>query len=169
MALAYRDVHGVDSIGLRLTVVYGPGRLRGYMSFPSELIRRAAWGEPIEVPIPDQPFNWQYVEEVSNMIVHCLEAPAPESVVFNTYGDCRTFREAAEVLAKLAPKTSMTFLEEPTDPGQRAVQEIAAEYDDSELRRQLGYQPVYPLERGVAESFAAFVRNYPGEPERNLN
>ena len=156
MARTYREHRGVDSIGLRLTVVYGPGRLRGYMTFPSDLIRRVAVGEEVQVPIADQELNWQYVEDVASLMVHCLDAPTPEDVAFNTWGDVRTFREAGEILQHLAPEASITFSEIASDDGQRALQQAPAAFDDSELRSQLGYAPAFTLERGVTAAFDAF-------------
>ena len=41
------EVDGLDVVGLRLSVVYGAGRLRGYMSYPSHLLRSAAAGEAV--------------------------------------------------------------------------------------------------------------------------
>ena len=52
----------------RLSVVYGAGRLRGYMSYPSHLMRRAALGEPVHIPWGRQRMHWQYVEEVADMV-----------------------------------------------------------------------------------------------------
>lgn len=156
MARTYREHRGVDSIGLRLTVVYGPGRLRGYMSFPSELIRRAAVGEAVEVPIADQEINWQYVADVAALIIHCLHAPTPKDVVFNTWGDVRTFRDAGQILQQLAPDAPIAFSHAALDDGHRALLAAPAAFDDSELRRQLGYVPTFTLERGVREAFTAF-------------
>lgn len=168
MASTYRENSRLDTIGLRLTVVYGPGRLRGYMSFPSELIRAAAFDEAVEVPIADQPINWQYVGDVAALIVHALAAPAPRDLVFNTWGDVRTFREAGELLQQLAPNVSVAFSEDPVDDGHRALLDAPSAFDDSELRQQLGYAPAFTLERGLRDSFRAFrrrAREAPAVPE----
>jgi nucleoside-diphosphate-sugar epimerase len=158
MARRYRDADGVDSIGLRLTVVYGAGRLRGYMSFPSDMIRRAALGESVAIPIGDQAMNWQYVEEVSAMFLRCLDAETPRDVAFNTYGDTRTFREAAEILTRLAPDIRISVSNEAGDDGHVALQQMPVAYDDSALRDQIGYIPAYPLERGIEQTYESFLR-----------
>lgn len=46
LPLHYARTWGVDALGLRLTVVYGPGRVRGASSFVNELIVKPALGEP---------------------------------------------------------------------------------------------------------------------------
>jgi nucleoside-diphosphate-sugar epimerase len=158
MAIDYRDRHGVESVGLRLSVVYGCGRQRGYMSFPSELIRRAARSEHVDVPISDQRINWQYVEEVSGMVVAALEAEATTDLAFNTCGDARSFRDAGEILARLAAEATITLSDAATDDGQLTLREVPFEYDAAELAAQVGYSAQFPLERGIEESFAAFRR-----------
>jgi nucleoside-diphosphate-sugar epimerase len=155
MAQTYRDEHGVDSIALRLAVVFGPGRMRGYMSFPSNMIRRAAAGEPIELPIADQEISWQYVDAVADMMVHCLEAPTPRELAFNTPSYVRTFRQAGEVLRELAPDLPIEYSYEPTDAGQEALLEFPTTYDDSEFLRQLGYESSLTFEGAVRATFNA--------------
>lgn len=155
MALTYRDHHGVDSIGLRLTVVYGPGRMRGYMSFPSELIRAAARGGDLDVPLADVAMNWQYVADVSAMIVHALGAPTPTDVAFNTTGDVRTFRDAAAILSGLSPQSSVRLSTTPRDAAEQSLSDSPAEFDDDELRSQIGHSCRYSLEQGISEAFTA--------------
>ena len=60
---------GLDVTGLRLSVVYGAGRLRGYMSYPSHLMREAAAGRPVHIAHGPQRLHWQHVEEVAAAIV----------------------------------------------------------------------------------------------------
>jgi UDP-glucose 4-epimerase len=168
MALAYRDRWGLDSIALRLTLVYGPFRHRGYMSFPSEIIRRVASGRPARVPIADQLVNWQYVVDVAELIGHCLDAQAPADVAFNTSGDIRSMREAGEILERLVPGADISYSDESADDGQRVLREIPYEYSDASLRAQLGYVSAWPLERGIEDSLAALSRSKPDNPTGQL-
>ena len=158
MAIDYRDRDGLDSIGLRFSVVFGPGRLRGYMSFPSDLIRKVAMGEPVEMPIADEPIHWQYVEEVAAAVIAALGAGRTLDAAFNPCGDSASFRNIGEILARLAPKTEITFSPTAADDGQRALLEIPFEYDDSEFRNQIGYAKRFSLEESVAASYHAFRR-----------
>src|SRR5699024_10292982 len=72
LALRAHRVDGLDVVGLRLSVVYGAGRLRGYMSYPSHLLRAAAAGEAVHIPYGPQRLHWQHVEEVAAMIATAL-------------------------------------------------------------------------------------------------
>jgi UDP-glucose 4-epimerase len=156
MAVDYRQRDDVDSVGLRFSVVFGPGRLRGYMSFPSDLIREVAMGESVEMPIADEPIHWQYVEEVAAVVIAALGARRTSDIVFNPCGDSATFRRVGEILARLAPEAKVTFSPTAADEGQRALLEIPFEYDDSEFCNQVGYEKRFSFEDGVAASYHAF-------------
>lgn len=156
MARTYREERGVDSIGVRLAVVYGPARLRGYMSFPSHMIRSVALGQAVQVPIARQNVNWQYVEDVAGLITHCLQAPRPVDVAFNTWGDVRPFGDVGHILQRLAPEVEIAFSDDPLDDGHRALLGAPAEFDDSDLRSQIGYVPRFTLEQGVGDAFSVF-------------
>ena len=106
LAAAYRSDAGVDSVGLRLTVLYGAWRLRGWgASFgqDSDPIRAALLGEPLVVHDPERRLDWLYVEDAADLICRSLEAPTPDDHVFNTSGEAATRREFAERIAEAVP------------------------------------------------------------------
>lgn len=158
LGLDYRDSYGVDNVALRLSVVYGPARLRGYMTFPSEIIRAAALGLPVRIPISRHALHWQYVEEVSAMVVAALTGEIAHDLAYNTCGDVRTFAAAGEILAGLAPGVEMSVSDEAVDAGEEALKYAASEYDDAAFRRAFSYEMKFPLELGIERSYAAFRR-----------
>jgi len=164
MALDYRETYGVDNVALRLSVVYGPARLRGYMTFPSDIIRSAALGLPVKIPISQQAVHWQYVEEVSAMFVAALAREQTPTVAYNTCGDVATFARAAKLLAALAPNVEMTVSEEASEVAQEALRQAPFEYDDSAFRQAFGYQMQFPLERGLELSYAEFQHMAEAKP-----
>lgn len=105
MATHYADKYGMDIIGLRYTIVYGPGRVGTVKgAFATEMIRRAALGKPYEVPYSDQTLDWQYVEDVSKLTVIASRANKTKTKVFNTKGDLRPVREVVDYLKGLVPE-----------------------------------------------------------------
>lgn len=155
MAATYFEREGLLSAGLRLTVVYGPGRLRGYMTFPSDFIRRVALGEPSELPFGDQCVNWQYVEDVSAMFTAALGAPLPGAVALNTYGDARTFGQAAAVLQELVPDARIQVRSGNfADADGRS--DAPAEYEATLLRDLLGFEPRFPFEQGIKATYRGY-------------
>jgi nucleoside-diphosphate-sugar epimerase len=151
---AYQN-DGVDSVGLRLSVVYGAGRVRGYMSYPSHLMREAACGRPVHVAYGPQRLHWQHVDEVAAMVATSLLADRPgEGRTFNGIGDSRTWREAAEALRLARPALSVTIGEE-HDP---ALTDVVEDYDATAFARHYGYALGWPLERGVQDTLDTYAR-----------
>lgn len=131
----------VDALGLRLTLVYGPGRVRGASAFVNDLMIKPALGEPTTVPFGDDIVDWQYVEDVAELFVRCLDLPRTKTTVFNTQFDRRSIREAGAYVQRLIPSAEIGY-----QPGEFG---IAWELDDSRLREEIGFRPRFPMERGV--------------------
>lgn len=133
---------GIDALGLRFTVVYGPGRVRGASAFVNELVKPAL-GEPATVPFGDDVVDWQYVEDIADLIVKCVDVPRTKTPVFNTQFDRRSIREAGAYVTELIPSARITY-----EPGEFG---IAWELDDSVLQEEIGFEPKFPMERGLRE------------------
>jgi UDP-glucose 4-epimerase len=134
---------GVDALGLRFTIVYGPGRVRGASAFVNELVR-AGLGEPAVVPFGDDVVDWQYVEDIADLVVKCLGVPKTRTTVFNTRFDVRSIREAGDYICKLVPGARISY-----EPGEFG---IAWELDDSVLQAEIGFEPRFSMERGLRAS-----------------
>ena len=67
LANHYHNTWGVDHIGLRFTIIYGPGRTRGATSFVHKLMIEPALGKPAVVPYGDEIIDWQYVEDIASL------------------------------------------------------------------------------------------------------
>ncbi len=139
----YINTWQVDALGLRPTVVYGPGRVRGASSFVNELIVKPALGQPASVPCGDDTVDWQYVEDLAALFVKCVDLPKTKSSVFNTQFDRRSIRAAGAYVKTLIPSADITY-----QPGEFG---IAWELDDSRLQEEIGFTPRYPMERGIRE------------------
>jgi UDP-glucose 4-epimerase len=153
--LAHRAhaVDGLDVVGLRLSVVYGAGRMRGYMSYPSHLMREAAAGEPVHVAFGRQQLHWQHVEEVAAMIQTVLASDAPgEGRSYNTPGDCRTWREAADALRLARPNLQITVGDE-LDP---ALRDAVEDYAAAAFAEAYGYKLRWPIEKGVRDTLDTY-------------
>lgn len=144
MAEHYAAHRGVDSIGIRLCLVYGYGRMRGASTFASDMIVKAALGEPCQVDSGDAVVDWYYVEDAAHLILHALKAPTPPARVYNTHSDLRSVRQAAEFLAGLLPEARLDV-----KPGT-----IDANWnlDSSWLERDMGFIPKYSLEDGLTDT-----------------
>jgi UDP-glucose 4-epimerase len=158
LAAAYRADVGVDSIGLRLTVLYGAWRIRGWgASFgkDSDPIRSAMLGQPLVVHNPELSLDWLYVEDAAALICRALDVPTPADHLFNTSGEVATRLEFAEQIADVL--SSGAVVVEPDGDGTTGPGEPPA-FDDSALRSQIGYGSHRSLREGIEATVAAYRR-----------
>jgi nucleoside-diphosphate-sugar epimerase len=142
----YIKAWGVDALGLRPTLVYGPGRVRGASAFVNELIVKPALGQPASVPCGDDVVDWQYVEDLAALLVKCVDLPRTKTLAFNTRFDWRSILEAGDYVRTLIPTADITYR-----PGEFG---IAWDLDDPRLQEEIGFAPQYPMERGIREVIA---------------
>jgi UDP-glucose 4-epimerase len=151
----YHREYGVNTVGLRFTAVYGVGRDRGKSSFTTEMIKKAVAGQPYEVPYGDDILDWQYVEDVSRLILTASDAGPLRTRVFNTRGDLRPVKDGIAYLRTLAPNARLTIA-----PGTFG---ISWDFDTEPLKKELGFTPEYSLEDGIFRTFNLY-RAAAGKP-----
>ena len=157
MGTAYRDRYDVDSIALRLTIVYGPGRASGATSFVSAAAQAAAERRPVHIGYGDQRLNWQYVDDVAAMVLAALDAPRPSRTVFTTSGDVRTIREAGQLLREIVPDVEVVIADGRFD-GVDGLTDFPVLFDDRGLRDELGFTWRCDLRQGLERTVAAAQR-----------
>jgi nucleoside-diphosphate-sugar epimerase len=148
-ARVYYEDYGLSSIGLRPWTVYGVGRDFGMTSEPTKAIKALALNRPYQISYG----GWQdlqFVEDVANTFIRCLEAPYQGAKAYNLRGqvvDLPTFHQA---LCEVDPAAArfITF-------GERQIA-IAYDLDDSALQRDLGPMPRTPLVAGVRRTLDHF-------------
>jgi nucleoside-diphosphate-sugar epimerase len=160
MAHHYGENMGVDSIGLRFPIVYGPGRLRGAAAFTSRMLESAALGEPFTIPYAgENVINWLYAEDAAQSIFLACGVKRTEARVFNVSGDVRTVDEAIRCVQRLVPEAKLI-------PGEGSIG-FVQKYDQEGIERQLGYKPRFCIEEGFRETLDHLrkgARHGPGIP-----
>jgi nucleoside-diphosphate-sugar epimerase len=155
MARQMASADGLDIVGLRLSVVYGAGRRRGYMTYPSALMRDAAIGDTVVVRFGDQRLHWQYVEEVADMVAAALSSNRHgKGEVYNAFGDCRSWRDAAAILKSLRPGLAVELREEVDE----ALAGVVEDYRADGFTRDYGLTPRWPLEAGIADTLRTYAQ-----------
>ena len=153
MAKQMSETDGLDLVGLRLSVVYGAGRRRGYMTYHSALLRDAALTDSMLVRYGDQKLHWQYVEEVADMALTALNSRRRgEGRVYNAFGDCRSWREAAGIVKALKPALRV----EVRDEVDQALSGSVEDYEATAFTSDYGTARQWPLEKGIADTLATY-------------
>jgi nucleoside-diphosphate-sugar epimerase len=135
----------IDFRILRPTVVFGPGRFRGPSAeYSSLLVEAALRGERAVIKNPEDRVNYIYVRDVSSALVALVEAEKVSYRAYNAAGFVCRVLEFAELIRKFIP--SFQYEIRPAE----AVR-YAAVIDDSRLRREFGWRPVYTYEKAIED------------------
>jgi nucleoside-diphosphate-sugar epimerase len=155
MAREMAKSDSLDIVGLRLSVVYGAGRRRGYMTYPSALMRDAALSNEVVVRFANQRLHWQYVEDVADMTAAVLHSRRQgDGRVYNAFGDCRYWREAATILNSIKPSLRVKILDEVDE----ALEGTVEDYATTGFERDYGVKSQWPLEAGIRATLETYSR-----------
>lgn len=149
----YDNMWGIDTLGLRYTIVYGPGRIRGASRFFNDAIMKVAAGKEAEIEFSDDTIDWQFVKDIARLTVKASKVKRTKNRIFNTKCDIRTVKEGVAYLKKLFPEAIIK--EKPGEFG------VAWDCDDTELQKEIGFKPEYTMEKGILE-VANFTRKRAG-------
>ncbi len=163
---AYRKNHGLEFVALRYGATYGPGPEKPTSTGVATDLRSFFEGAVHlgEVTLSDQDDLKRplvYVKDAARAtaLACCCQEPASSSV-FNVAGDrAVSLAECAQILARLLPGLKITRPENPPDPGAVRPQSVALSMDRA--KAELGYEPEYPLERGIGEYVEWLQRGAP--------
>ena len=117
-SLVYATNHGLSVHGVRPSLVFGPGRIRGYITSPgrkfmwaAEFVQKAVAGEVCTIDLsPDDQLNMVYVNDAVRLISLILAAKSPSYPVYNTGGHTISVRDLAILIEELTG-TSATWNE----------------------------------------------------------
>lgn len=146
MGKHYYEKFGVDNIGLRPTVVYGPGRwFRGLSAFTYDLFVGPALGKPVKISFGNQKVNWMYVKDVAKAFLLACYVDKTEHKIFNIPGQVATIYEAAQIVQKLVPNAIVDV-----EAGE-GRERWPAFLDVTRIEKELKYKQSYTLEKGFKE------------------
>ena len=144
VARRYAHIYGLEPVGLRFPVVYGPEVRRGWAAFIPNLVERLARGESNPpAPRDDQVVNWGYVEDIAGSVVRALEVPPPPRRVYTVAGYEATVGEIVSMVLDMFPGAGAVPLE-----GYPMVR-LETRFDLSEIKTDLDWEPEVTAEEGV--------------------
>jgi nucleoside-diphosphate-sugar epimerase len=145
---------GLPHAIVRPSAVYGPTDMNDRIV--QRFVECALWGRPLTVRNPNTTaLDFSYVADVAQGLVRVLVSPV-ENETFNiTAGEGRTLAELHELLVARFPEMPVEVSTEADDfrPKRGAL-------DIAKARTLVGYEPRYPLERGV-EDYLEFLSSLP--------
>ena len=140
----YFDKYGLETIGLRYTMVFGIARQRGAGQYATNLINKPAEGEKGVVEYGDTVPNWIYVDDAARATVIASQCPNPKTRNFTIGGDRTPIREIRDYVLSLLPNAEIELL-----PG---AFPSCYNLDCSAAEQELGYKNAYSTFEGVKET-----------------
>ena len=143
LAIGYHKIYGLDVVALRPGYVYGHHNSTG-----GYFLDRVARGEVIDQPVgADLPIDVTYVRDLAEGIRLAMTARPIRSRIFNiTGGVLRRRGEVAEIARGLIPGAQIKL-----GPGIPPTAHLRGPSDLTRARTELGYEPRYTLEQGMAD------------------
>ncbi|MFN8558800.1 MAG: NAD-dependent epimerase/dehydratase family protein [Dehalococcoidia bacterium] len=155
----YHTAHGMHTVILRLTNIYGPRQLmaHGRQGFMNWFMRRAMDGEEILVfGDGTQLRDMLYVDDAAEAFVLAPLAPDAAGRAFNIASGVGVgVRRLAEATVAAAGRGSVRTVEYPTDQRPIEVGDFVA--DIAAARASLGWRPTVALDDGLARTVAYFA------------
>lgn len=143
--------NGISSIGLRPWAVYGFGRDHGLTADPTLAIKALVTEKPFTIRISGF-MDLQYVEDVADIFIRCMESNLEGSHAFNLAGRVIRMEDYRELLERLHPGAARLI----SVAGQKV--QVAYRMDDSQLRVAIPGIPTTPLEVGVQKTLEIYQR-----------
>jgi UDP-glucose 4-epimerase len=160
----YTRIHGIRTVPLRLTNVYGPRAQMRHSQFGvvNWFVRLALSGEPIPIFGTGKILrDFLYVDDCVDALLKAGGEPAAIGEIINIGSDqASTFREVAETLVEILPGTQWRFTD--FTPERRAQEPGDFVSDISKARRVLSWEPSVSLRAGL-ERTVAFYRERRGD------
>jgi nucleoside-diphosphate-sugar epimerase len=109
-AALYRQSCGLSLIGIRIGIVFGPGRLRGQGLWAAQFASDPAVGKPAVLPFAcDTRTSLIYVDDVAELFARILAAPSPLHAIYNSGGDNVSLDELASQVRQIIPDAECAF------------------------------------------------------------
>jgi UDP-glucose 4-epimerase len=150
----YTRIHGLRTVPLRLTNVYGPrGQMKhSHFGVVNWFVRLALEGRPIPIFGTGRILrDFLYVDDCVDALVAAACEPATVGEIVNVGNDrSSTFLEVAEILREIVPGTEIVFTE--FSPERKAQEPGDFVSDISKIRRLTGWFPRVELSDGLART-----------------
>jgi UDP-glucose 4-epimerase len=152
----FSRAEGLPYAIVRPSAVYGPTDMNDRIV--QRFVECALWGRPLTLKDPEGTMlDFSYVKDVAQGLVKALLSSV-ENETFNiTAGEGRTLRELYDLLREHFPEMPVTVAEAKDD-----FRPKRGTLDVSKARKLLGYEPEYPLARGIQE-YVDYLSSLPSE------
>ena len=148
IARRYAADYGVGSVGLRPTIVYGPGRDQGLTSDPTKAMLAVTAGKPGRIGFGGRSIL-HHAEDVANAFVTAAQVESGDGRALNVPGSEVSMDEVAQAIRDVVPEAELTIDSTPL-PFPEGVDSSSFDGVVNGIFR--------PLQQGVADTMHHFRR-----------
>lgn len=148
-ARVYAADWGVGSVGLRPSVVYGPGRDQGLTSDPTKAMLRIAAGQPAHIAFGGA-MTFHHASDVADYFIASARLEIDEARVHNIGGPVATIEDVVGHIGAAEPGAEVSFDDTTELP---IPVEVVGDALDGELGAAIAQKP---LAAGIAETIERF-------------
>ena len=147
MGVQYKEIFDLDSIGIRLTIIIGPGKKTGSQTSElNDIIEKPILGQPVRIrTFNDQVINLIHVQDAAQALIKATYSSATKWRIFNVGGQNVTIREIAAEMKNKIPKANIELVES------REERKAASAVNIDRARNGLGYEPQFPLPKAIED------------------
>ena len=145
--LHYHKNFGVDFRTLRFTTLYGLGKFAGSTGICSFMIEKAARGKEVTGDVRDAVTDWLYIKDAVTSLILARQVPNPKRRIYNIGGGSFSVGQVAQIVKGFIPDARIHLEAKRQFPWPPSYKWEAA-------RDELGYQPRFPIEKGVQDLIA---------------
>lgn len=159
LVLAYHQVFDLPFTIVRPSALYGPRCISRRVG--QVFIERAMEGSTLEVEGDGSDrLDFTYIDDLVEGVARVISREEAQNEVFNlTYGESRSIRELVEVIREEFPEIRVSYRERDD------LMPVRGTLSVEKARRMLGYEPRYPIEKGIPQ-YIAWYRRFLGESDR---
>lgn len=146
-AKEYSKIYGLSIVGVRLALIYGPGKKAGSKtSIWNDLIIDSHYGKPISMSkMGDLPVSINYTKDSAEASVAAVLAEIPISKTYNCTGHIITSTEFCNEIKKVCPKANITMVDDDGRPG------TIGRFETDDALKYLNYKPQYSIVQGIED------------------
>jgi nucleoside-diphosphate-sugar epimerase len=159
----YREKFGVSSVAVRISSVYGPGKVWNVDHYPMQrLLLHALKGEPFEMAEGgDYVRDFTYGPDAAKGTVLAYDKEAPAYTEYNVaVGKLYSVSEVADILNRTVPDCDLTVGSGSFEGNMALAGSLRGALDITRAREDLGFEPDYPLEKGL-KAYVDYLRANP--------
>jgi nucleoside-diphosphate-sugar epimerase len=148
MAAVYWQDWQVASVGIRPSIIYGPGRDQGMSAAPTIAMLAAFAGKPYTIPFSGN-VAYVHVEDAAARFIAAISKPVDGAHVFDMTGTSVDTKIVIDLIRAHYPDSNIQLSGEEMP--------FPADLDDGKLDKFLAMQPCRSFEHGTQDTFAEFA------------